>query len=161
MKTSETQHFLELLKRRVASLRLMAKELRECRESFTSMDLEATREHILYQRGLLSEIRYLDDELRLLRRQIALASGGDPGKLSDAEMANLLNVESAAQFRRVGEDLEIAKKTLRRLNRVYAGLLRRSRRSINVLINVIASYTGTYTPPPARNAWSSPWDARM
>ena len=71
MNGSETQRYLELLKRRVASLRLMAKELRECRESFTSMDLEATREHISYQQGLCAEIHSLDDELRLLLRQLA------------------------------------------------------------------------------------------
>lgn len=40
MKKPETRTYIELLKRRVASLRLMAKELIDCRQSFVSMDLE-------------------------------------------------------------------------------------------------------------------------
>jgi len=50
------------------------------------------------------------------------------------------------------DDLEVARKRVRRLNRVYAGLLRNSRRSINVLITVMAKYIGTYSPLPGGSA---------
>jgi hypothetical protein len=59
------------------------------------------------------------------------------------------------------DDLAVVQNTVRRLNRVYAGLLRRSRRSINVLINVMASYCGTYSPSPGRNALRFPSQAGM
>jgi uncharacterized protein YhaN len=154
---SETQRYLDLLKRRIASLRLMAKELRECRESFTSMDLEATREHISYQQGLCSEIRALDDELRVLRRQLALGSGLEPQGMSAAAFDGLFDADCAMQLQQARDDLAEVERSVRRLNRVYAGLLKRSRRSINVLINVMTNYIGTYHPSPARSRWSFPW----
>jgi hypothetical protein len=117
------------------------------------MDLEATREHISYQRGLCSEIRSLDGELRVLRRQLAEGGGLEPEGMSAAAFAKLFDADSALQLRQVMDDLAVVQNTVRRLNRVYAGLLRRSRRSINVLVNVMASYRGTYSPSPGRNAW--------
>jgi hypothetical protein len=157
MKRSQTRQYIELLKRRVASLRLTARELRECRESFTSGDLEAIREHVLYQKSLCSEIRALDDELRVLWRQMAVASGLQPEGMSLAAFEGLCDADSSLQLRQAMDDLEVVQKRVRRLNQVYAGLLRRSRRSINVLIHVMANYIGTYIPAPGRSAWSFPW----
>ena len=158
MKKSETRMYVELLKRRLASLRLMAKELHDCRQSFVNMDLESTREHISYQQGLCSEIRFLDHELRTLRSQIVGAAGIQPGELDNAAFAKLFDSASAVELSRVTGELRAVEKSLRRLNRVYAGLLRRSRRSINVLINVMASYMGTYPPSP-RHAYLLPRQA--
>jgi len=151
MKRSETQLYLELLKRRVATLPLMAKELRDCRESLTGMDLESTREHISYQQGLCSEIRFLDDELEASRRQLAAGVGLEPDRMSAAEFDKLFDAGSDSQLRQVMDELAAVQKSVQRLNRVYAGLLRRSRRSINVLLNVMASYMGTYSPLSRRN----------
>ena len=153
MKRLQTRQYIELLKRRVASLRLMAKELRECRESFTSMDLEAIRKHVLYQKSLCSGIRALDDELRVLRRQMAAASGPQPEGTSPGAFQGLCDADCSLQLRQVMDDLEVVQKRVRRLNRVYAGLLRHSRRSINVLISVMAKYTGTYSPLPGGSVW--------
>jgi hypothetical protein len=125
------------------------------------MDLEAIREHISYQKSLCAEIRALDDELGVLRRQLAAAAGLEPEGMSAIAFAKLFDADSALQLRQVMDDLAVVQKVVRRLNRVYAGLLRRSRRSINVLINVMASYLGTYSPAPGRNAWSFPWPAGM
>ncbi len=140
--------YVELLKRRLASLRLMAKELRDCRQSLVSMDLESTREHISYQQGLCSEIRFLDHELLALKSQIVGAAGLQSDGLDGAAFAGLFDSSSAQELRRVTGELAEVQKSVWRLNRVYAGLLRRSRRSINVLINVMASYMGTYSPSP-------------
>ena len=158
MKKSETRTYVELLKRRLASLRLMAKELQDCRQSFVTMDLESTREHISYQQGLCAEIRFLDHELGVLRRQIAEAGGLEPDRLDAAAFASLFDRASALELRQVIEELAVVQESVWRLNRVYAGLLKRSRRSINVLINVMASYMGTYPPSP-RHAYLSPRQA--
>ncbi|MGA9055695.1 MAG: hypothetical protein WB763_04220 [Terriglobia bacterium] len=156
MKRSQTGQYIGLLKRRVASLRLTARELRECRKSFTGMDLEAIREHISYQKSLCSGISALDDELRVLRGQMAVASGLQPEGMSPAAFQGLCDAGSSLQLRQVMDDLEVVQKRVRRLNRVYAGQLRRSRRSINVLINVMANYIGTYSPSPGGSARSFP-----
>ncbi|MGD0325027.1 MAG: hypothetical protein ABSD45_14960 [Terriglobia bacterium] len=140
----------------MASLRLTARELRECRKSFTGMDLEAIREHISYQKSLCSGISALDDELRVLRGQMAVASGLQPEGMSPAAFQGLCDAGSSLQLRQVMDDLEVVQKRVRRLNRVYAGQLRRSRRSINVLINVMANYIGTYSPSPGGSARSFP-----
>jgi outer membrane protein OmpA-like peptidoglycan-associated protein len=113
----------------------MAKELHDCRDSLTGMDREEIWEHISYQQGLCSEIRFLDGELRGLRRQLAEAGGLKPEAMSAAAFAGLFDAGSAAQLRQVMEDLAGVQQSVRRLNRVYAGLLRRSRRSINVPIH--------------------------
>ena len=96
MKRSETQLYLELLKRRVATLRLMAKELRDCRESITGMDLESTREHISYQQGLCSQIRFLDGELETSRWQLAGGGGLEPDRMSDAEFGKLFEFDAGS-----------------------------------------------------------------
>ena len=160
MKKSETGMYVELLKRRVASLRLMAKELRDCRQSFLSMNLESTREHISYQQGLCSEIRFLDHELGVLRQQIAEAGGLWPDGAGNAAFAGLFDSAAALELHQVTGELAAVQKSVWRLNRVYAGLLRRSRRSINVLINVMASYMGTYPPSP-RHGYLFPRQAGM
>jgi hypothetical protein len=157
MKRSQTRQYIELLKRRGASLRLTARELRECQESFTSGDLEAMGEHVLYQEILCSEIRALDGELGVLRRQIAAASGLQPEGMTRAAFEGLCDADSSVQLCQAMDDLEAAQKRVRGLNRVYAGLLRRSRRSIHVLINVMANYLGTSSPWPGRSARSFPW----
>jgi hypothetical protein len=125
------------------------------------MDLEAIREHVSYQKSLCSEIRALDDELRVQRWQLATASGLQPEGMSLAAFEGLCDADSSLQLRQVRGNLAVLQKSVRRLNRVYAGLLRRSRRSINVLINVMANYIGTCNPSPGRSAWSLPWKAGM
>jgi hypothetical protein len=118
------------------------------------MDLEAIHAHVLYQKSLCSEIRALDEELRVLRRQIiAAASGLQPEGMSLAAFQGLCDADSSLQLRQVMDDLEVVQKRVRRLNRVYTGLLRRSRRSINVLINVMAKYIRTYSPSPGGSVW--------
>ena len=160
MTKSETQFCLELLKRRLASLRLLAKELCDCRDSLISMDLEATRQHVLYQQGLCSEIRFLDRELGVLRQGVAEAGGLKPEGMSNEAFATLFDASSASQLRQVTDELTVVERRVWRLNRVYGGLIRRSRRSINVLINVMASYMGTYPPSP-RHACLFPKQAGM
>jgi len=118
MKRSQTGQYIGLLKRRVASLRLTARELRECRKSFTGMDLEAIREHISYQKSLCSGISALDDELRVLRGQMAVASGLQPEGMSPAAFQGLCDAGSSLQLRQVMDDLEVVQKRVRRLNRV-------------------------------------------
>jgi hypothetical protein len=113
-------------------------------------------EHLSYQKSLCSEIRALDDELRVLGRQMAVASGLQPEGMSVAAFDGLFDVDCSLQLRQVRDDLEVEQERVRRLNRVYAGLLRRSRRSIDVLINVMANYIETCSPSPGRSAWSFP-----
>jgi hypothetical protein len=157
MERSQTRQYIELLKRRGASLRLTARELRECQESFTSGDLEAMGEHVLYQKSLCSEIRALDDELGVLRRQMAVASGLQPDGMSLVAFEGLCDADSSLQLRQVRGDLEVVQERVGRLNRVYAGLLRRSRRSIDVLINMMADHIETCSPSPGGSARSFPW----
>jgi len=135
----------------------MAKELIDCRQSFVSMDVESDREHISYQQGLCSEIRFLDHELGVLRAQTVGAAGLQAGGLDNAVFASLFDSASALELRQVIGELADVQKWVWRLNRVYAGLLRRSRRSINVLINVMANYLESYSPSPGRGARSFPW----
>ena len=135
MRKPETRTYIELLKRRVASLRLVAKELIDCRQSFVSMNLESARDHISYQQGLISEIRFLDHELGVLRAQIVGAAGLQASELDNSAFAGLFDSASALELRQVMGELADVQKCVWRLNRVYSGLIRRSRRSINIPIH--------------------------
>jgi hypothetical protein len=96
------------------------------------MDVESAREHISYQHGLCSEIRFLDHDLGVLRAQTVGAAGLQAGGLDNAVFASLFDSASALELRQVMGELADVQKWVWRLNRVYAGLIRRSRRSINV-----------------------------
>jgi hypothetical protein len=77
--------------------------------------------------------------------------------MSAAAFAQLFDADSAAQLQQALHDLATVQRSVQRLNRVYSGLLRRSRRSINVLINVMANYAGTYYPLPGWPGRSFLW----
>jgi len=152
---SEIRRYTELVKKRLASLRLMARELRECRDSFIKMDLESIRRHVSYQGSLCSEIQALDDELKTVKCQLAVGFGLDLRTMSDDAFHERFDAESRVQLHQLLDDLADTRDSVRRLKRIYAGMLKRSRHTIDILLNTMASYAGVYGPP-GRSVWRMP-----
>jgi hypothetical protein len=148
---SEVQHYLELLERRLATLRLLATDLDESRSAYVTLDLRAMHQHISHQENLCTEIRMLDAELQDLKGTLAgLAAAGEiPASLGDLEAQ--LDPNSARQLHLLLGGLKAIQADVRRLSRVHSELLRRSRRSVNVLLNFLAHYSGTYPLPVIRS----------
>jgi hypothetical protein len=134
---SEVQRYLELLERRLATLRLLATDLDESRSAYVTLDLRAMHQHIAHQENLCTEIRMLDAELQDLKGTLAgLAAAGEIPRQLHLLLGGLKAIQA----------------DVRRLSRVHSELLRRSRRSVNVLLNFLAHYSGTYPLPVTRSS---------
>jgi hypothetical protein len=146
----EVQHYLELLERRLVTLRLLAANLDESRSAYVELDLRRMHQHISHQENLCAEIRLLDTELTSLREKLAKTgtAGGLPPGLGELEAQ--LDPASARQLHWLLSGLKTIQADVRRLSRVHSELLRRSRRSVNVLLNFLAHYSGTYPVPMVR-----------
>jgi hypothetical protein len=147
---SEVQRYLVLLERRLATLRLLATDLDEGRSAYVTLDLRAMHQHTSYQENLCTEIRALDSELNDLKGKLtAVAANEVPAAISGLEAQ--FDPASARQLHLLLGGLKAIQADVRRLSRVHSELLRRSRRSVNVLLNFLAHYSGTYPLPAARN----------
>jgi hypothetical protein len=148
---SEVQRYLELLERRLATLRMLATDLDESRSAYVTLDLRAMHQHIAHQENLCTEIRMLDHELHGLKGKITglVAAGEIPSALGDLETQ--FDPASARQLHLLLGGLKAIQADVRRLSRVHSELLRRSRRSVNVLLNFLGHYSGTYPLPVTRS----------
>jgi len=146
----EVQQYLELLERRLATLRLLATDLDESRAAYVTLDLRSMHQHIAHQENLCTEIRLLDAELQNMKEKLrGLAAAGEiPSTLGELEAQ--LDPLSARQLHLLMGGLKAIQADVRRLSRVHSELLRRSRRSVNVLLNFLAHYSGTYPVPQTR-----------
>ena len=148
----DIQQFFKLLSRRLACLRLLAADLESAREVLVNMDLNGIHEHNTYQEDACKEIGFLNRQLE--DQWSRLSGGAQPGGSGSATdtLARRLKPEDVEHLRSLRREMDIAQKKVHGLNRVQAGLLRRSRRSVNVLMNFMANYSATYEPPRYREA---------
>jgi len=147
----EVERYLQLLERRLVTLRMLATDLEESRGAYVTLDLHAVRQHISRQENLCTEIRMLDSELQNMKGDMrGLAAAGEfPSTLSELEAQ--LDPASARQLHLLMGGLKAIQADVHRLGRVHSELLRRSRRSVNVLLNFLAHYSGTYPLPLTRS----------
>jgi hypothetical protein len=144
----EVQRYLLLLERRLATLRLLAADLDESRSAYVTLDLRAMHQHTSHQENLCTEIRTLDSELQDLKAKLTgLSAAGEIPSAAGAQF----DPASARQLHLLLGGLKAIQADVRRLSRVHSELLRRSRRSVNVLLNFLAHYSGTYPVPVARS----------
>jgi chromosome segregation ATPase len=147
----EVQQYLELLERRLTTLRMLAADLDESRSAYVTLDLRSMHQHISRQENLCTEIRLLDSELQNMKEKLrGLAAAGEmPSTLGELEAQ--LDPLSARQLNLLMGGLKTIQADVRRLSRVHSELLRRSRRTVNVLLNFLAHYSGTYPLPLTRS----------
>lgn len=147
----EVQQYLDLLERRLATLRMLAADLDESRSAYVTLDLRLMHQHIAHQENLCSEIRMLDTELQNMKDKLRglVATGEMPSTLGELEAQ--LDPMSARQLHLLMGGLKAIQADVRRISRVHSELLRRSRRSVNVLLNFLAHYSGTYPIPLTRS----------
>ncbi len=141
---SDTDRYLTLLERRLATLRLLATDLNESKSAYVTLDLRSMHQHTLHQENLCTEIRTLDAELKDLRQKLAGLSDGRQASGMVIGLEAEFDPNSARQLQLLLGGLKAIQTDVRRLSRVHSELLRRSRRSVNVLLNFLAHYSGTY-----------------
>lgn len=139
----DLETYLTLLEQRLSLLRLLAQEFVDCRKDFVALDLDGMYRRISEQEELCRQIQRLQPGIQALQKTCAIQidldscnAGGNPG-----------NAQWAERLTRVMQDLGTAQAEVGRLNQIHAEYLRRSRKTINVLMNFIGSYAMTYARP--------------
>jgi hypothetical protein len=141
----EGERYWELLERRLALLDSLAKTLAESRADFIALDLEGMRGRIAQQERVCGQIRALDHDITQAQVRCARLAGvpcasgeirwTDPGN-TEGPVAE--KIQQA--LRRVAD----AQTRLQRLNHDHQALLRRSGRTVRVLLNLFQSHAPTY-----------------
>jgi hypothetical protein len=143
--------YLALLERRLSLLRLLAQEFVACRKEFVALDLDGIYRRISEQEELCRQIQRLHPAIHALQQACALHLGlgshGAAGELENSEWADRLS--------RVLQELGKAQAEVGRLNQIHAAYLRRSRRTVSVLMNFVGRYAMTYSRP-AENILPAP-----
>jgi hypothetical protein len=139
----EIEKYLSLLDRRLCLLRELAQQLVVCRKDFMAMDLEGMHARIAEQEVLCRQIQSLHPAIEVLQRTCALHL--DVMQLDDSRNAE--DASSAQRLRGVMRDLANAQAEVSRLNRIHAAYLRRSGRTVQMLMNLLANYAFTYARP--------------
>lgn len=139
----ELETYLGLLERRLSLLRLLAQEFVDCRKEFVALDLDGMYRRICEQEELCRQIQRLHPAIQALQQTCAMRLGLE----HRSEAVHPENPEWAERLTRVMQEIGKAQAEVGRLNQIHAAYLRRSRRTINVLMNFIGSYAMTYAGP--------------
>ena len=136
--------YVEVLEKRLAALDRLAEGLSESEDAVVAMDVDKVLQTIRYQETLCNEIRCFDLQLTALEEALSLALGIRLRWNAPQDLLPLLDGHSQRKLRLLLGGLENIQADIRRLNRIQAELLRRSRRTVNVLLNLTAHYTGAF-----------------
>jgi hypothetical protein len=125
-------------------LRSLGEALRSSQDAVGRLDVTQIYQHTLEQENLCGRIQNLDREIKKVQQALAArlrlqAANSDSGRLAQRVDAAL-----AERLRLAAKELHEAQVEVRLRNRVQAGLLRRSRRSVNIMMNFMANYLETY-----------------
>jgi hypothetical protein len=139
----DLETYLVLLERRLSLLRLLAREFVDCRKEFVALDLDGMYRRISEQEELCRQIQRLQPAIQALQQKCATHLGlENRGAGGNPEYS-----EWAERLRRVMQELGKAQAEVGRLNQIHAAYLRRSRKTISVLMNFIGNYAMTYARP--------------
>jgi hypothetical protein len=134
--------YLALFERRLTVMRQLAVELERSQGSIVRLDGEMLAQNSAQQLALCSELHAMETELGRLYRQISGENQHTPGARDGSPLC-LAGERGAALHKEWARVLL----QVRHLGRVHAALLRRARRSLTALGNVLAVQAPTYLPP--------------
>jgi len=146
--TPDSKQYLGLLERRLDLLGSLAAALLECRGDFIAMDLGAMERRIAEQEQLCARIRSLDSEISNMQAHCsgsaAALRSADPPLLSSSVEGD---ANTDQQIRATIGRISAAQLELKRVNDAHQAMLRRSRRTVQVLLNIFNSLSPTYAVP--------------
>jgi hypothetical protein len=142
---TESERYWRLLERRLSLLDALAKTLAESRSDFVALDLEAMRGRIREQEQFCGQIRALDHDISQAQVQCARLAGVPSASAEIRWPAPPGSAPALAEkihetMRRVAA----AQGKLQQLNNAHQAMLRRSRRTVHVLLNLFQSHAPTY-----------------
>lgn len=133
-----------LLNERLLALKSLAQEISQGQEACIALNREKLQEHDLQKQALCARVSRLDSEIAALLQEFS--PGASLRSFAKSAQAGAGPAESAAMARlqELLKDSEAARLEAGRLNHVYGELLRRSRSTLQVLMNVLAHCLGVY-----------------
>jgi len=138
----------ELIASRTQALFALEAELLESRKALVHLDLDAINRHNAQQEMHLEEIHRLD---QWLMAQGTLRHGpGASQVLGLEEMAADLDSDSRERLRLLLEEHEAVRRRVLMLSDVQADLIRRSRRHLDILYNLVTNSMGVYQDPKSK-----------
>lgn len=144
--SAETTRFLGLLENRLALLGSLAEALSAARVDVVSLDITGLEGRIGEQERLCREIRMLDGELDRVQKQCGARVASGSNRASVDASAGTETLE-AKRCRETMERLTRAQSKVKQLNQEHQALLRRSRRTVNALLNSYHTFAMTYANP--------------
>jgi hypothetical protein len=145
--STEITRDLELLEQRLDLLGSLSAALTAARSDIVSLDISSFESRIADQQRLCVEIGSLDTQLDRVQRQCAthLTHSGEkaPNSALDSD---------ATRRRETIERLARVQASVQKLNAEHQALLRRSRRTVNALLNSYHTFALTYSNPADHNA---------
>jgi hypothetical protein len=149
--SQDIERFLKLLEQRLALLQLLAQELVDSRKEFVALDLDGMYRRISEQEELCRQIQRLHPAIQSLQQtcaaHLSLENHDAAGQAENAAWTERLT----GVMQKLGTtELEVG-----RLNQIHAAYLRRSRRTVNVLMNFIGGYAMTYARPASTESSAS------
>jgi hypothetical protein len=148
MSNAEAERYWGLLERRLALLAALSQTLADSRADFISLDLEGIRGRIAEQQRFCGQIRALDQDITAAQVRCARLAGvpcvSDAIRWPDAAA---LEPALAARLQETLRRVAAAQSQLQQLNNAHQALLRRSQRTVQVLVNLFQSHAPTYAAP--------------
>ncbi len=136
--------YLALFERRLTVMRQLAAELERGQRSVVQLDGDMLAQSSAQQLALCGELHAMESELGRLSRQISQENQHAPAGRDGFPPCRTGEGTAALHQEWVRLLLQV-----RHLVRVHAALLRRARRSLTALSNVLALQAPTYMPPRA------------
>jgi hypothetical protein len=149
----ENEHYLRLLERRLALLDSLTKTLADSRADFVALNLDAMHTRIGDQQRFCAQIQALDGDITSAQMRCAKWCSQRP-RASEIWWPELDGDDAVAgeRIRAAMQRIAAAQAELKRLNDTHRALLRRSRRTVGILLNLFQSYAPTYAEQPAAHA---------
>ena len=139
----EIEKYLALQEQHVLLLQALAQQLVGCRKGVVAMELDGMHGRIAEQESLCRQIQSLHPAIDSLQQTCAKEL--DPGRLDAVRRPE--DLAWAERLRCVMSELGQTQAEVSRLNQIQAAYLRRSRRTVDMLMNFMGNYALTYAPP--------------
>ena len=128
---------LELLSRRLALMRELAKALEQGQETLVRLDLKAIQHCTTRQQEICDELAVVSEPLKAEHQRLAAMNKPAMAVWGELKQSHSVLVDECVAIER----------RVCHLNLVYAALLRKTRQSFAVLNNLISAAGLTYAPP--------------
>ena len=151
-----TASLIGVLDEQLHLLRELSAELNASRSAYVSMDIDKMYQHIAAQTAICNQLRETEEERKARWREICEACAVPVENTSISFLAAGMDPAEAAKLRKVVTELALAEGDLRNLNRAHSVLIEGSRRTLNILANVLASFAPMYSRPVDSSGRAAP-----